>query len=228
MPQQLQRRSPPGDNRAALRTALQAQAQAQQRVNTLEQALYRAHDDKIRAYGDLVITNNELRAAQEANPTRLAEQYVNAGAYTVAEAPALESAQQAHRQAQEHHDRIESIENEIQAELAHAQQAARSAEMQVKAALAHVLAPQCTRLLNELDQAWMRLRSLRAVCELITHETGAQISQDWISRWQASQPLEADRVRPDGQLFPVDRTLLVTWEDALARLSQDPDTPLPE
>ena len=92
----------------------------------------------------------------------------------------------------------------------------------LREAMAKVVAAssEFTAVYAEMKAAWYRLRSIRAVCAAIDHCVGATLPS--YGRWQAVEPLEADRAG-----YPIDTALVGRWTVALAALAENADAPLP-
>jgi hypothetical protein len=120
-------------------------------------------------------------------------------------------------------DRLTEIDRALENEIAQAQVRLRQRRYDLHAVMADVVtqSDEYLALLEHLNAAWIRLRSLRIACSQIQSLLAGYLPHEFETRWQAVEPLE-DRVGYD-----VDENLIQSWTQAMHQLATDADTPLP-
>jgi hypothetical protein len=119
--------------------------------------------------------------------------------------------------------RASEIEQALDGELGRSEQRLADAQRKVLETKVEILlaSPALVNLLTDRDDAWMRLRSLYAAFDIISHELPG-LPEKLRVRFLPSEPLETGRFHGgDGRLveYAFDRELLETWRQALRALN---------
>jgi chromosome segregation ATPase len=214
--------SDPYAARDALRKALDAQREERERHDFLTAGQTKAEASLRDAATALANAQDDLTTTRRKRPAELAYGFA-AGQellqlrHSVAEAQALVTRRES--EVQHYREILEALEREI----AQVEVRLRNCQSAVHEALARVIATstEFAAFCDELDHAWLRLRSLKVAADAIMVASHGHLPTDVYSKLQAAQPLE-ERVG-----YPVE-DIVARWQGALARLLTSADTALPE
>ncbi len=84
-----------------------------------------------------------------------------------------------------------------------------------------VASPEFTGLLDAIDRAWIHLRSLRVVVDMVLEAVHGNLSATLMRNMQRSEPLAANIVG-----YPVEENLVEAWRNELAAIAEDADADL--
>jgi hypothetical protein len=208
--------------RQVLAQAIERLSAETTRLTALQDARTRAHDQWLQATTELATAQDNLFRLREEAPQRRVAAFTSD--QLIDDAP-LHQAELVCDSKRRHSEQLSAVENALEGEIQRCDNIRQHRQSDLQAAMATVLtgSPEFLALFAAVDATWVRLRSLRAVCDLIAVVCSGALDQQWLSRYQNTQPLEADRVGYD-----VDRELIDRWARALEALQLDADAPLPE
>jgi hypothetical protein len=214
------------DPRTKLRDALTALAAEKQNLDSLEQARTRAMESSWDLATKQRDAEADLRQAKAHEPTRLALAYASGERDTISP---VEISQANLDQAQAAYRQIEVVEDALTQEIVVATSRLQRSQTQVHVALSELVcsSTEFHQLFDELTQAWARLRGIRKAFAQIQRELHGQMPSQY-EKWQNTISLDPQAVRDSVGPIPTDDTLVQAWQDALARLLDDPNAPLPE
>jgi hypothetical protein len=213
--------------RDRLRTALANRKTEQEKLDALEQARTRAMEQSWDLASKLRDAEESSRLARAEEPSRLARAYTSGDRDAISP---VEVAQTTLDKAQSEYHQIEQVEDALTNEIITATSRVQDAQTKVHAALAALVcsSSELQHLYVELEQAWARLRGVRKAFALIQHQMNGHMPQPLVDRWIASVSLNPEAVLgSDGHAIPTDEIPVQAWSEALARLLDNPDAPLP-
>jgi hypothetical protein len=193
----------------------------EQRIAGLEEAQRRAQVQVRDNRQAVTNAEAELSRLREVDTAELAYNYANnrpQDRLTIREQEAAIDRARAELQ------HIEQVDSALEGELRSAETRLRLRRGSYHDALAEVVitSPEYQDLFVELDKAWGRIRGLRKCFDEITRQLHGSLPGRDLTLWQQSPPLDWNVLD-----FPLDEEPYRRWSDALRRLLNDPDTPLP-
>lgn len=207
-------------DRGDLRHAIEAVTQAKARLAELERGQTSAREKSWAAAGDVETAQEHLAKLQADEKRRLASAFLASDTVEPSPVPAAEHALAQARQALEH---IRKVEAALASEIPHAQSRLGDCQRAFLAELADAVcsSPEYESLRKAHTDAWRQLRTIRE-CLKATHAAlRGQCPQVLMDAAQRTEP----SFRAPG--FPVDKSLVRSWQEALANLEKDPDGKLP-
>jgi predicted nucleic acid-binding Zn-ribbon protein len=218
----------PGE-RAALRSALDALHETERVLETLQTAHERAGESR-RALADQVReAETSLEWAQSDEPSRVAFAFAEGDPEADAASP-VTVAQAALDKLRGEIQRLRNLEAALEAEMAKGRDRIAQGQNTVRAAVASLVcnSPELGRMLEELEATWAKLRGLRKAFSVITAGCGDFMPTDLLNQWQGVYPLDfTAKWFSGGAIIPIDERPAEAWSEALAKLLEDPEHPLP-
>jgi hypothetical protein len=206
---------PQATDRANLRKAIQALADAETKITSLEEAKERAQQARWALHLD--DAEAALRRAQRDEPARVAEAFTNR---SLSRSP-LPAAQAAVDKVQAEYNRLLQIEDTIDTELELTHRRIERGRTALRVSLGEVVCGSAAfrQLMAAHTEIWGKLRGIRKAFKAI--ERAAMLPHGFV--WDRSYHLD-----PDVKNEPMDETLFKAWTETLARLTTDADADLPD
>jgi chromosome segregation ATPase len=209
--------------RSNLRQALANLKAEQQQLERLNGARERSREQSWVVSSKISDAQTELSRAQDNEPSRLARAFAS-GQQQGVPSP-VDRAKSRLDEAEQEYQKIEEIEEALDAEIVTVNNNLDRRQAAVHAALAELVcvSPEFHSLFVELEQAWARLRGVRHAFQQIQHAMNGYMPEEFSAKWQASVSLAPGIIG-----VPTDNAPVQAWSVALARLLEDPDAALPD
>jgi hypothetical protein len=208
--------------RDRLRQALDAQRDEKERFDYLYAAKERLADDLRRAHGKLADARDALHASRTTAP--LETVYAYAAGEELRHRQSIAEGEALVQRRQNELDALNDVDHGLDHELSAVEARLRTRTAMVQAALAQVIetSPEFAALCTEIQKTWQRLRTLKVTGDHILTACHGNLSASAYRAIQSAEPLEL-RVGYDLD----DSGYFDRWQNALARLLENPDTALP-
>jgi hypothetical protein len=214
---------PLSPQRQALRDALDAHREAEERLAALEIGRERARSARWATSTRIAEAETQLRDALAQEGSRIAFAFINDDQDTLTVSPVAEARAELDR-VHDERQRNQTLEQALDQELAIAVRQVADRESDIRKAAAQVIvdSAEFEYLLAEVPKAWGRIRGLRIACHEINKACGEFIPPAFGDRWQAAPSLD-----PDALFQTTDPRPIEEWKKSLAALLEDPEAILP-
>jgi chromosome segregation ATPase len=178
----------PTTSRDRLRQAITKVREAEQQLVTLEHAQTRARERSWQARSQLSDAQDALARSQRNEQHRLAEEFLNDGEL----ADPIADAKSNVTTAQSEVDRLDKVEAALATEVDKVQSSLPQLRVNQYTIMAEIVSssPEYQALLDQHNDAWMRLRSIRTALREVSTGLHGQMPQPLLDQQQRSEPLD--------------------------------------
>lgn len=210
------------DLRNNLRSAISRLNQQQTRLQSLEEAKDRAHQQIFIAERQRSDAESALAEAERDEPSRLANSFIN-GTRIADGGPVARHREQV-ASAQSEVDKLNAVEEALATEIEKVESSLQSLRVAHLTALSEfvVSSPEYHSLLAAHSSAWTHLRTIRTALRSVASGLHGYLPQHFYNQAERTEPLE-ERFE-----FPVDKEFVQAWASAMSALDEDADVELPQ